>query len=241
MISRGIVVVLLAAALSPAAWAGDPWKDKSYADWDLADTTKILTRSPWVKDAYVTAPWVQGQPMTIYPMLGGCGGRMDPAEVPPSANLGPSFQSMIIYRVTWTSSRTYREAKARRAVLCKEMTQDEADGYLEQSGADDYLVYVEAPDMTPFEGSDEAAIQKNTVLSGKKSGLKLSPSSVDLREVSGGRILGVLYHFPKTTEDGKPAVAAGEKELTLDYKSGKTEVKVKFQPDRMMRGDAQDL
>jgi len=235
------VVLLLAAGLSPASRAGDPWKDKSCSDWNMADTTKVLAHSPWVKDARVAAPWVKGQPVSLFPMLGGCGGRMDPDERPPALDAGPSFQSMIVYRVSWISGRTYREAKARRQVLCGEMEQEDLESNVEQGVAEDYVLYIESPDMTPFDGSDESTIQKNSLLIGKKSGLKLSPSSVQLRQAGGSRIFGVIFHFPKATDDGKPVVVPGETELALSYKFGKIEIKAKFLPDKMMRAGAADL
>jgi len=241
MTYRGVVVLLLAAALSPGSRAGDPWKDKAYTDWTMADTTKIMTNPPWVKDVRLAAPWIKGQPTSLFPMLGGCGGRMDPDEVPRTPEAGPNFQSVVVYRVSWIASRTYREAKARRGVLCGDIDPEDVESSLEQGGADDLVLYVESPDMTPFDGRDEPAIQQNTVLIAKKSGLRVAPSSVQLRQVGGSRIFAVIFHFPKATEDGKPVVAAGETELALSYKFGKVELKARFQPEKMMRAGAADL
>jgi len=242
MIRRAFLVVLLAAVFSPTSSALDPWKDKPSTDWTLADTTRILTNSPWVKDARVNAPWIKGQPMSLFPMLGGCGGKMDPNEARSAPDLGPSFQSLVVYRVGWVSSRTYVEAKVRRQKLCGDMSQEDVDAALEQAGVDDYVLHVESPDMTPFDGLDEEGIQKNTLLIGKKSGLRLAPESVQLLQAGGGgRIFGVIFHFPKATADGKPVVAPGESELALSYKFGKIEIKVRFQPDKMLRSGAADL
>ena len=241
MIARGIVIVVLAAAVSPLAWAGDPWKDKPASGWTMDDTTQILTNSPWVRDAHVPAPWIKGEPQFLFPLLGGCGGRLDPNEPRPEPYSGPSFQSVVVFRVSWVSAKAYREAKARRAVLCKEMEQDDAENFVEQNGSDDYLVFVRAPDMTPFEGTDADAVKKSTVLTGKKSGSSVPPDSVDIQDTGGGRVVGVVFHFPKTTADGKPTVAPDEKELTFDYKAGKTEIRARFQPSKMTLGDARDL
>ena len=241
MIRRGLVVMLLAAAFSPMSSAGDPWKDKPSTDWTLADTTKILTNSPWVKDARVNAAWIKGQPMSLFPMLGGCGGKMDPNEARSAPDLGPSFQSIVVYRVSWVTSRTYVEAKVRRQKLCGDMSQEDVDAALEQDGPEDYVLHLESPDMTPFDERDEDAIQQNTLLIGKKSGLRLAPASVQLLQAGGSRIFGVIFHFPKTTPDGKPVLVPGESELALSYKFGKLEIKVRFQPDKMMRSGAADL
>ena len=241
MVYRRLVVLFVAVALSPTSRADDPWKDKSSSEWKMADTTKILARSPWVKDARVSAPWIKGQPVSLFPMVGGCGGRMDPDEVPSVPDSGPSFQSIVVYRVSWVSSRTYREAKARRGVLCGDIDQDDLESFVEQGAAEDYVLYIESPDMTPFEGRDESAVQQNTFLIGKKSGLRLSPASVQLRQAGGSRIFGVILHFPKATDDGKPVVVPGESELALSYKFGKIEIKARFLPEKMMRAGAADL
>jgi hypothetical protein len=54
-------------------------------------------------------------------------------------------------------------------------------------------------------------------------------------------VFGVFFHFPKTSQDGKPVVAPGETELALSYKSGKTEIKVRFAPEKMKLGGESDL
>lgn len=239
MIARGIVVVGLAAALAPAAWAGVPWKDTPSSQWTMEDTTQILTESPWVKDAHVPAPWIKGQPQILYPMLGGCEGRLDPNEREPME--AAPFQTVVVFKVSWVSAKAYREAKARRAVLCKTMDQDDADAFVEQNGSDDYLIFVHSPDMTPFEGSDADTIAKETTLVGKKSGLTVHPSSVEIQDLGGTRVLGVVFHFPRKTADGKPTVLPDEKSLTFDYKAGKSEVRARFRPKDMKLGDATDL
>lgn len=45
---RGCVVAV-AFLLATDLWAGDPWKQKSYKDWNQNDVPKILNDSPWAK------------------------------------------------------------------------------------------------------------------------------------------------------------------------------------------------
>jgi hypothetical protein len=240
VIMKRIVVLVLAAAATPAAWAGSPWEDTPASQWTMADTTQILTDSPWVQEAHVPAPWIKGEPQVLFPMLGGCEGRLDPNERPHPYS-GSGFQSVVVYRVSWVSAKAYREAKARRAVLCKEIEQDDADTFVEQNGSDDYLIFVQSPDMTPFEGSDADTIAKGAMLSGKKSGRSVHPSSVDVQNAGRTRVFGVVFHFPKNTADGQPTVAPDENQLTFDYKAGKSEVRVRFRPKDMTLGDASGL
>ena len=44
-------------AYAVAAWAGDPWKDKTYKEWNEIEANKILTDSPWARPVVVVASW----------------------------------------------------------------------------------------------------------------------------------------------------------------------------------------
>lgn len=241
MNAKRIPVVLCAAVLASILYAADPWSDKPVSEWNMADTTKLLTNSPWVRDVRLAAPWIEGQPHTLFPMLGGCEGRMDPNEVPSMPSLGPSYQSMVVYRVSWVSSKTYREAQARRAVLCRELEEEDLESTVEQGATEDIVIHIQSPDMTPFEGSDDASVQASTALSGKKSGVKVPPREVQLRRVGGRRVFEALFLFPKSTADGNPIVTSGETELAFTYKSGNTEIKARFPLAKMKRGGEPDL
>ncbi len=49
----GIAFLLLAAM----AYAGDPWKDKSYDQWTQADLETVMFRSPWAQTVQVETSW----------------------------------------------------------------------------------------------------------------------------------------------------------------------------------------
>lgn len=241
MTVRVALLVTVALLASPHARAADPWTAKPSAEWTLADTTKVLINSPWVKDARVRAPWINGQPGFLFPGLAACGGQIDRDAVPPNTDLGDSFQTIVIYRVSWVSSRAYREARARRSVLCGDAEQDDVESLVEQGAADDFVIHIESPDMTPFQGLGDETIRTSTTLTGKKSGSTTAPTSVLVRKAGSTRVFGVYFHFPKESQDGKPTIVPGETELVLSYKSGKTEIKVRFSPEKMKLGGESDL
>lgn len=46
------------------AWAGDPWKEKTWTEWTQKDVEKILLNSPWAKNIYVNSrPFSGSGPM----------------------------------------------------------------------------------------------------------------------------------------------------------------------------------
>lgn len=225
---------MLVVALSTGLWAADPWNRPS-KDWTLQDTTRMLINSPWVRDARVPAPWIKGDTTIQYPMLMDCNGHID-RDAAPSMGGMSEFQSIVVFRVSWVSSRAYREAHARRAAICGEVEKDDVDSLVEQGATDEYVIHIESPDMTPFEGVDEATIQQNTTLTGKKSGGVTAPSSVQISKFGASHVMGIFLHFAKTGQDGKPIVAPGETELALSYKRDRTEIKVRFSPEKMKFG-----
>src|ERR1700751_1695907 len=54
----GSFAVFAIAALALAA--SDPWKSKSYQQWDEKDVKKVLDDSPWAKVTQVDATWQKG-------------------------------------------------------------------------------------------------------------------------------------------------------------------------------------
>src|SRR5574337_88132 len=69
-IMRSRIALLLAClALAVAAWAGDPWKEKTYKEWNQEEVNKILADSPWSRPVTVQALWRSGGGSA--PSLGG--------------------------------------------------------------------------------------------------------------------------------------------------------------------------
>jgi hypothetical protein len=73
-------ICLAMLALAVVAWAGDPWKEKPYQQWDQKEVLKVLNDSPWAKVEVVEATW-RGASPAAYP-----GGSHEgaPAQAQPS-------------------------------------------------------------------------------------------------------------------------------------------------------------
>ncbi|HKW89053.1 MAG TPA: hypothetical protein VJN21_09870 [Candidatus Acidoferrales bacterium] len=59
---KAIYGTAFVAAIACLAWASnDPWKTKSYQQWDQKDVQQVLSASPWVKIQSVPASWTSGR------------------------------------------------------------------------------------------------------------------------------------------------------------------------------------
>ena len=243
MVSR-LLSLFTFLLLALALYAGDPWKDKPYTDWTMEDIQKILSDSPWVKTDWVDAPWIRGEPHYIFTMPPSCPGRPEfggPRTQPPGLNLTPMTQSTVGYQVTWNSARTVRAARVRLAVLCQQADPDEGEDALERE-PEEYILSIQSPDMRPFEGLDEEALEANAYLLLKKSKAKLSPGKVRIGHGADRRSVYMLvFSFPKTTESGAPTIPPDEKEMEFICQAGKTTIKVRFQPPKMIARQGLDL
>ncbi len=162
-------ILLLATDLS----AGDPWKDKSYKQWDEKDVRKVLLDSPWAKEVRVSANW-RGPggglaPSTSPTDTGGGGygesGSGGMAKAPQSGGRaseaeqgGASLQASFIVR--WVSSRAIRQAMARAAVL-RGASEADAEQILAQEPRE-YILVVLGSDMTPFAKADENGLKEKS-------------------------------------------------------------------------------
>ena len=126
-------------AIAAAAWAGgDVWKTKPYSQWDQKDIATILQSSPWAKPAQqVQGAWhPDGTAAADTSNIGVAGSGTDTSNRSAGANANQpggtekeaeAQAAQQMYNVFWWSSRTIREASARRAVLSGAATQEQAD------------------------------------------------------------------------------------------------------------------
>lgn len=243
--AQKIAAIIFALLLALPLWAGDPWKDKSYKDWDEKDVRKILNDSPWSKKIQVGGG--------IHPSLeppegganvaggGGEGGGEDEDEAKGASNEKEDEDEAAVFLVRWASSRTIREAWVRGQVLGGRIPQADIEKRLPPPN-DDYQLILFGPKMSLFEKSDEAALKARTYLSTKKSKQKVASSQVEIvRSSDGKKINGLIFHFPKQAGPGQPLITSDEKELKFVTRAGDAEIKASFDPQKMVDSQGPDF
>jgi hypothetical protein len=235
--------VLVAGSI---AAANDPWKTKSYKDWTEKDVEKILTESPWVRTFSTTVNGVPtgregaigGESAPNYGPSGssddsGLNGGRPSAQNPPGAGDQPGATAASPhFAVFWESSRTIREALARRQVLQGKMSEADAEKYLAQP-QNDYQLVVQGDDMNVFQKYDERFAQENSILKLKKSKAKIAPTHVEFQKSESGSLNAVVFSFPRKLSSGAPLILAGEKSIEFTCKLGGVLLDASFDPQKM--------
>ncbi len=259
-VDRGKVSRLLIAALAVFAtltlWGEDPWKEKSYKDWDEKDIRRILNDSPWSKAIEAER---EGKKRSLEapagaPTAGNAReenedeedeqeekhrGRKEEEEDKEKEKEKGSAQAKFLVR--WISSRTLREASVRGQVLRKQIPETDMDKQLPPA-SDDYELAVVGTDMTSFQKSDEPTLMRASYLRGKKSKEKITASQVEIvRGADGKRINAVVFHFPKLSTAGQAVVSPDEKEVKFVTHAGSSEIRAIFEPQKMIDKQGMDL
>ena len=158
-------------AIAAAAWAGgDVWKTKPYSQWDQKDIATILQSSPSAKPAQqVQGAWhPDGTAAADTSNIGVAGSVTDTSNRSAGANANQpggtekeaeAQAAQQMYNVFWWSSRTIREASARRAVLSGAATQEQADKMV-SAPIDSYEILVNSPNMAIFQRRGEDAFKQ---------------------------------------------------------------------------------
>jgi len=239
-----LVVVVLASA------GGDPWKDKPFDQWTDRDITAVLQTSPWAKVNLQTglgSKQMDGQAVTGG-SLGTSGGAEAQAKtaagalpgqtggVAKNANAGPA-----VYNAFWFSSRTIREAVARRAMLHSEMEEAAAKKFIDQT-FDEYEIMIQGSDMSVFELRGENAFKDAAFLQMKKSKQKIGPDRVEFQKgADGTSVQSVKFFFPKKDANGAPTISADEKEVDFYVRVGADQIRTFFEPMKMVDSQGEDL
>jgi hypothetical protein len=236
--------VLVAGSI---AAANDPWKSKSYKEWTEKDVEKVLTDSPWVRTINTS---LNGVPTGRQGATGGDatpdygpGGGSDDnggltagrpsAQNPPQGDAQPAAAPATPrFAVFWESSRTIREALARRQILQGKMNEADAEKYLAQP-QDDYQLVLQGDNMSVFQKYDERFTQENSILKLKKSKAKIAPAHVEFQKAPSGAIDAVIFSFPRKLSSGAPLILADEKSIEFTCKLGGVLLDAGFDPQKM--------
>jgi hypothetical protein len=247
-IMRSRMAVLVAClTLAVAAWAGDPWKEKTYKEWNEEEVNKILGDSPWSRPVSVGAYW-RTRGGDAPPSLGGRGGGGEGGEggAPRSGSGasggggGGSSVPEAHFVLRWGSMRTVREALARRAML-HGASADEVEKRL-SAPVTEHQIVLYGNDMAPFAKTDEIFLMQNTFLKLKRNKQKISPARVEItRTPDGKRVAGISFFFAMKTEAGEPVITVDEKGVDFEFRNDIVTIHQTFEPHKMVGKQGSDL
>lgn len=239
MLPRQALMILATLAIATLLWAGDePWKAKPYQTWDAKDIQQIMTHSPWVASTEINRDWTPvGQKHDVQPtqQLISNGTRTQPnvtgntAGVSGSPSADTPREKAFVY---WASSKAFRLASARKAVLSGAMPESDVQKYA-TSQESEYAIGVAMPDMTPFEGKGPNDFQNACFLEAKKSKLKVPPTRAEYHKKD-GLVVEVVFFFPKTTSSGQATVASDETDVVFSCKVASQDLRADFKPKKMV-------
>lgn len=241
---RFVIAVILLLAVN--LWAGDPWNEKSYKNWNKNDVRKIMNESPWSKRIQVEGDekkHVALEAPEDTSTAGEAGGEGNEDE---EAGRGGEQEKernkgRITFVIRWGSSRTIREAWVRGQVLQKRVLEADTERSVPPTPGDYELLLV-GHDMTLFEKATDTTLKENSYLLAKASKEKISPNQVELvRTPDEKRIKAVIFHFPKKTLTSQPIVSADEKELRFISRVGAVEIGASFDLRKMVDKEGLDL
>jgi hypothetical protein len=225
--------------LAAAVYAGDVWKDKDFQSWDQKDVIKILGDSPWSHKIQfggggsggMDAPFSTAGSDAAHPDPGGGSGRSGLSATGGTGNMqGMGPQSN--FTVTWYSSRTIREAMARKKELEGAAPDDARKDLATDSPT--YVVAVLGTNLMAFGKDQPDDLKAHSYLMSKTTKEKLTPTKVVIqRGPDGRRPTAIFFEFDKTTAAGEPTIAKGEKGVEFFTQAGNTPVKVQFDLSKM--------
>lgn len=251
-----LVVALIAQA------GGDPWKTKTYEQWDAKDVHRILFESPWAQRVEVDAPWRMTPGSTTQPLSrGGSDQAIGTMATSASTGIGAGAGTVstqgagagegqavdqtsgptAVFLVRWASSRAIREAGVRNALLNGQLKEADAAKYL-TGDIVTYQLLVFGPDMAPFNSLDDKTLLESAYIRPKKGKAKLSPSKVEVqRDPNSKKVMAVVFFFAKQMPDGEPTIHPDEKGVEFVLNLGKVALKTSFEPQKMADKQGQDL
>jgi len=233
-----VTAVLLIALV---AWAGDPWKTKSFEQWNENDARVILDQSPFSRTISISTHW---RPVDTGTDAGtvntGAGGSGSTQTTAIAGEHGSSSDSDYSFRVAWYSSQVVRAAMARLEVLRHAKSEAEAQK-LFTSKLDDYIVLVQGLNMGPFNTRPEKDFQGLAYLQLKKSKARILPTKVEYLRGSDGKVNSVMFYFPRKGADGQPTIPADEKGVNFNCPFEKTAIQVYFEPAKMVAQNGLDM
>ncbi|MGH9779283.1 MAG: hypothetical protein ACRD5I_12810 [Candidatus Acidiferrales bacterium] len=203
--------------------AGEPWNEKPYRSWRKREAVTILYSSPWARSVRAF------------------GARRASHPVP------EEFRRVV---VLWLSSRTVREAIARKHVLEGTLDEVAAERFLSQN-QDRHVVAVYRPDETKlresntlkstylYESLSTDELRAAAYLKPTATGRKVPPQEVRLVREE-GLVLQIEFYFPRQV-DGEPVIRPDETRVDFGYESPAGLIDARFDLPKMVRDGKPDL
>jgi hypothetical protein len=233
MSKKMMTLIAVGFLVTAAAYASDVWKDKDFQTWDQKDVQKILTDSPWSKKfQYASAGTVGNGSMTRSTTMGAAaGGGNVPSDLGDriASNSQPGQQINLV--VSWFSSRTIREAMARKKELAG--TSEEDSRKILSQEPMTYEVAVSGPDLGVFGQIQEDNLKDHSYLLSKTTKEKMAPAEVIVQRAQNDQPVAIIFEFAKTNASGAPTIAKNEKGVEFFTQAGKMPIRIQFDLSKM--------
>lgn len=226
------MLIGVAVLASGTVRADGPWNEKPYGVWDRDDVRRILFDSPWVKHFTHTKRALEFE----VPDQGPSGMELRGYHAKESKEDGAETTEFYI---RWVSSRTLREASARKRALLKTTPPNE-DETNPPKVLDEFEVAIAGPDMSGFDNVRDATLRSKCYL-WVTSKRKIAPSRIEFAKSSAGKVRGVLFRFPRRTPDGEPLISTHDAKVWFIEYGGGVEVRVTFNLRAMVDSHGLDL
>ncbi len=250
------IAIILTLTASALAFAGnDPWTSKPFQQWDDKDITKVLQMSPWSHTVPVEMTWkaLSTEDLEMTRSMdaearvhsgpsasgAGSGGSFPSTEHDQSAyTRGPE----VSFSIYWSSSKTIREALARRNEMHGGADAQAAQAYA-NAPQEEYQVLVQGTDMSPFDRVNEKGYASMAWLQLKGSKQKIMPTHVQYTHDAKiqAAVNGAIFFFAKKNPDGSPTIPPTVKSMDFFCKVGASTIHAAFEPQKMKNMSGLDL
>jgi hypothetical protein len=250
----GLALAFLMVAGMAAAGTDKPWTSKPYTQWDDKDIQLVLSSSPWVQVVTVEQTWkplsqadlqaIDNNKATAGSVAGvGSGSNGNSAIISAEySDTGRTRGDDVQYDVFWYSSRTLREATARRAVIHNGQDPQGAEEYV-SAPHEDYELLIQGKDMSPFQVKPEEQYAAMAWMQVKGSKEKIGATKVTYTkdDAAPHAVNGAIFSFPRKKADGSPTIPAGIKNVDFYCKVGSSTMRATFDVSKMQDQKGQDL
>ena len=220
--TRRSALLLTLGLAAEAAFAAEFWDQKQPADWTHDEVERLLTKSPWTKDASIvntarTGPLGSPLPDIIDPVQMASAGPVGPNGETPIPETPGKFKA----RVRWESALPVRQALKRKTTA---------------AFAENYVINLvgNIPNVLPSD--DDSSEQRQVKFDILKERTQLESKNdpidlvrVDLAPASPSSPAGTLFYFSRALP-----LTLNDKQVTFVTKLGPLEIKCKFTLKEML-------